>query len=379
MGEAGTDLTGPLLAGLAAVASLLLGLAGWWRLARRRRRPAAEVEAGDDYEASFTDEPVVADRLVKQVVDVGGVRRCYELYVPPRYGDGRALPVVFVFHGGGGSSRGIAKGTLMHRLARLETFIVVYPLGVIAEGARGRSWNAGGRGARQSRDAVDDAGLFLAILERLAGQFRIDRRRVYVAGFSKGGMLAYDLARRFPDQVAAVAAVAANMVGESEPGGPVAILHIHGTADERMPIGGGAGGGLRSEANLPSVEETLEVWRAINRCVDEPVTVYDHDNTICVRYTAPETGADVEFCRVEGGSHAWPGSPVRQGRPEDTVFPATEYVWEFFREHARPGTAAPLPDHREPSPAPPPSVAAPPQRPAHAARRRARRAARDRH
>ena len=47
-----------------------------------------------------------------------------------------------------------------------------------------------------------------ALLDKLEGHLCVDLNRVYVTGFSNGGLLAYELAMSLSDRIAAVAAVA---------------------------------------------------------------------------------------------------------------------------------------------------------------------------
>ena len=56
-----------------------------------------------------------------------------------------------------------------------------------------------------------------------------------------------------------------------------------------------------------------------------------------MRYRCPR-GADVDFYRIEGGGHTWPGSEFSK-QIEAAVGPTTfsisadEVMWKFFRAH----------------------------------------------
>ncbi len=331
-----------LLFGLLAL--MVLSLVGWrygGRLALRRRDR-------DTARRNFVEDEVVPDRLSLQKVRVGQSDRLYELYVPPMTGTARPLPLVFVFHGGAGSPHGIAQASQFHRIARRQRFLVVYPAGVAVTANRTRDWNAGGTTGEAEAAGIDDDAFFQAMLARLRDAFPVDDRRIYLAGLSKGGMLAYHLACRYGESIAALAVVAAVMTTRAAPPKtPVPVLHIHGTADPRVPLDDDAAGtGGRA---LGSVSETLALWRRVNGCAEDAVTVYEDQEARCVRYPAPATRADVEFCRIEGAGHAWPGA-LRDSkalfRPKGTLFPASEYIWTFFKEHPKPLAAAGTPAQR---------------------------------
>src|SRR5262249_8742748 len=84
--------------------------------------------------------------------------------------------------------------------------------------------------------ASADVLLFDAILARLRERFAIDPRRVYSTGFSNGAAFCYRLAAGRPSVVAAIAPVAGYLPDLSREGTtvPVPVLHVHGTADERV-------------------------------------------------------------------------------------------------------------------------------------------------
>src|SRR3989337_4156522 len=58
-----------------------------------------------------------------------GRTRVYYVHLPPQPDEGRPLPVVLNFHGGGGDALGHERYTRMDTLADEEGFIAVYPAG----------------------------------------------------------------------------------------------------------------------------------------------------------------------------------------------------------------------------------------------------------
>jgi len=85
------------------------------------------------------------------------------------YRAGGPVPLVLVFHGGGGRASGIAPHTGFSRLAEREGFVAVYPDGLE------RRWNDG-RGYAATHD---DVGFVRALLDTLERELSIDPRRVY--------------------------------------------------------------------------------------------------------------------------------------------------------------------------------------------------------
>lgn len=275
-------------------------------------------------------------RLRWQAIRHNGLVRRYLTYVP-RHIQG-PLPLVLVFHGGAGQPHAIANITGMHYIGEREGFIVVYPAGM--PGRWGLTWNA----RTQRRTDIDDVGFVHALLDELRRHYTIDPRRVYAAGMSIGGSLVYQLACSMSDRFAAVAVVAGAMTAETcNPVHPVSLLHIHGTADQRVPLQGGRGRRTGAGNNWPAILPGIERWCEINRCSKPGQVIRLIEGLVGRRYTG---AADVELWLVEGGRHAWPGGASgwswswnwrfwRRRKPTVTGFSASEKVWDFFAAHAR--------------------------------------------
>jgi polyhydroxybutyrate depolymerase len=267
----------------------------------------------------------------------GGVTRRYFLYLPSTWHRGRPVPLVLVFHGGGGRASGIAPHTGFSQLAEREGFVVAYP-----QGLNGR-WNDG-RGYAATHD---DVGFVRALLDTLGRELVIDPRRVYATGISNGAMFSYRLACDLPGSFAAVAPVAGAMPADLAPScahaQPVSVLAFQGTADPLMPYAGG--GVARRRGRVLSAERSIAFWATASGCGAAPVTTLEPDLVLDdgtrVRrtvYGGCRGGTAVELYTIEGGGHTWPGGPPvggSVGRVTRDV-DATPLIWAFFAQHPRP-------------------------------------------
>jgi polyhydroxybutyrate depolymerase len=282
------------------------------------------------------DSPVAAQDLEAQpqVVLVGGSERMYLVHVPPALA--RPAPVVLVFHGGGGRAEAIMRNTGMNEVADRQHFIAVYPEGSGTAG-RGRTWNVG---VSWDRSSADDVAFVRAILQSLERSFAIDRRRVYATGLSMGGMLTYRLACEMSDTFAAIAPVSATMIEpDCRPHSPVAVFHVHGTADENVPFNGGAGRLTGPGRSWPPAARSIEFWAQFDHCGPPPAGAVDGPETTCYAYAGCR--ATVELCLVRGSGHGWPGGapkPWQQllGNYVSPTFPTSARIWEFFAAHPKP-------------------------------------------
>ncbi|MCC6222622.1 MAG: polyhydroxybutyrate depolymerase [Thermoleophilia bacterium] len=245
----------------------------------------------------------------------GGLERSYRLYTPPGLDRSRPVPVVLVFHGFGGSAEGVARMSGFDAVARDEGFLAVYPHSV------GPGWNADGCCGAATRLGIDDAGFVDDLLDDLGRRARLDRRRIYAAGISNGGIFSYYLACRGVGKLAAIGPVAAAMFEPCEPPRRVSVIHVHGRDDRLVPLEGGRGG---RGYDWPPVRDGLELWRRHNGC-SRPATWRAGEAKIetsrCRRGTA------VKLIVLDGQGHTWPEEPI------DT----TAALWRFFEAHPRPG------------------------------------------
>ena len=222
----------------------------------------------------------------------------------------------------------------MHALAEKEGFIVAYPRGTPGQSKTSLTWNPAGNA--EARKA-NDTGFLRALIHDIERRYDVDPDRIYAAGFSIGGSLVYELAGLMSERIAAMAVVSGTMtLGQSAPATPVPLIHIHGTADRRVPFEGGSGPATKRAGGWSPVQEGLEHWREINGCVTPPEPIKPTPEGVkAVRYAG---AADVELWLVQGGMHVWPGarySVSESHRIPSGMFSASETIWSFFARHAK--------------------------------------------
>ncbi|HVY98575.1 MAG TPA: PHB depolymerase family esterase [Dongiaceae bacterium] len=279
-------------------------------------------------------------------VDVSGVERSYLLHLPRGAPDGKPLPLVVVLHGGGGSGALVAAQTGFSAEADQEGFIVAYPDGsdrprplMSALGKPGLlTWNAGGCCGYAQQQDVDDVAFFRALVADVERSHPIDRKRIYVAGHSNGGMMAYRIACEASGTVAAIGVVSGVMVSAPcAPSGLVSVIDIHGTADANVPIGGGVGSKSIARVSYPPVAQTIAFWAANDDCSPVPTSSRPLPGVSLDDYESCPSGLGIAYYRIEGGGHAWPGGKrvsMMLDKPSE-VLQATPLIWAFFKAHPK--------------------------------------------
>lgn len=273
-------------------------------------------------------------------VDVRGWERSYRLHVPMGY-TGKALPVVFVFHGSNASASVIERETSFNARADSLGFFVVYPEG------EHRAWNIGECCHYAFLKNVNEAAFVDHIIGQLRDDFRVDTTRIYSTGYSDGATLSYVLACQMPGRLAAVAGVSGTLFAPEPRCAlpvPVSVMVVHGTADQSIPYGGRPGGSPRSRRNEHfnhSASDVTAFFARRDGCDGAPEAVR-HGNVVREHFTCRD-GAEVLFYTIVGGSHGWPGggrgwvfSPL-----PPTDMSATDSVVSFFFRHHR-GESSPL-------------------------------------
>ncbi len=279
-----------------------------------------------------------------------GVERIYLVYVPPQYDGITPLPLVFVLHGGGGNPYMYDEMTGFGQKAHDEGFILVYPAGTGELQRQLLTWNSGYCCAYAYENNIDDVGFFRELVASLTSQYMIDPARIYAAGHSNGGMMAYRLGAEMSDVFAAVGIMAGSIGGYPtptsdelytipQPQNPVSVIHIHGMEDEQVRYEGGVNKLISpSRRNDLSVADAMAFWVGVNQCDPVPITEkLDDDMVIVDTYSCDATGTGIKLISIVDGGHSWAGGFVERQRadtPSQRVS-ATDEIWAFFESHPK--------------------------------------------
>lgn len=264
-----------------------------------------------------------------------GLERWYRVHVPADYSPATPSPVVFAFHGGGGSMDIQANDTYYGQISKSEQagYIAVFPNGYSRfKSGMLATWNAGNCCGEARDKNIDDVGFVREIIRHLKVQLNIDDKRIFADGMSNGGMMVYRLACEMPDVFRAVASVAGTDNTRScSPNTPISILHIHARDDDTELFDGGAGKKSAKVTNFVSVPDSIAKWVKLDACSANPKRVFENAGAYCDIYSQCRSGAEIKLCVTATGGHSWPGGKKpRDGMPGSTALSATDVIWDFF-------------------------------------------------
>ncbi|HEU5102432.1 MAG TPA: PHB depolymerase family esterase [Roseiflexaceae bacterium] len=240
---------------------------------------------------------------------VGDLIRNYRVYRPQ--GITAPAPLVLVFHGYGGSAAMTERQRGWNQAADRHGFVVIYPDGIE------QGFNGGRCCGNAAERGVDDVAAAHAMIDEVTRIVPVDVSRIYAAGFSNGAVMTYRLACE-SDRFAAVGPVAGLQLVDCATPRPTSILHIHGTADTTISVGGAP------NFQAAPINEVLAEWRTNLACA--PATETRTGNLRTSTASCPDN-RDIDLITIDGLGHSWP--------TQADGLDATETLWRFFARHQR--------------------------------------------
>jgi polyhydroxybutyrate depolymerase len=282
--------------------------------------------------------PLAAQGLTSASIESGGALRSFSLYLPRGYSGEAPVPLVLDLQASGITPAVELQVTGLDRAAEAYGFAVVLPAAATASPRGGFTWNiphkAGG---------PDDVAFIADLLDALQKQLCIDPQRIYAVGYSGGARLASQLACAMPGRIAAIGAVAGlryprgGEMGCDATARPVPVLAFHSIDDPVNPY-------HLAEGKHPpywtyGVDKALALWAEHNDCPAAPARETVAAGIERFHYAGCREDAAVEFYRLAGSGHTWPGSgfdfPDFVGATEKNL-DATALTVNFLLRHRLP-------------------------------------------
>lgn len=242
----------------------------------------------------------------QESIQVGTATRQMIVYAPSGIEQNR--PLVISMHGRGQTMNDQKNQTQFQSVAQANNFVLVFPQ------SDGENWQLWGD---------NDINFILAIIDEMHARYGIDRNRVYLSGFSMGGMMTYYAATKIADKIAAFAPVSGFLMGgpDTNSSRPIPIIHIHGVLDDYVPYS--------------RVQECMDAWIARNGCPTTPVVINPYPANVPTaksvkKYWGPgKEKVEIVSIGVDEVGHAYSDN----NWSADGIFSSQE-IWNFCSKYS---------------------------------------------
>lgn len=221
----------------------------------------------------------------------------YHMIFPPDWDGSSRLPALIWYHGHNSSAASVFRSRGLIDTFVENGYLLIAPNGAQLPGRKTRAWPA----RLDGRERRDDVAFTLAVLDDAEARAPIDTSRVFVAGFSAGGSMAWLMACHAAERFAGFASVSGahrRPVPEAEcPSGPFRLIQIHGFADKQVPF---EGRGIR-DWHQGDLFESLSLARSTNACRSNPDTINIGDAFRCRGWQDSCATGALRMCIHDGG------------------------------------------------------------------------------
>ena len=239
-------------------------------------------------------------------INVNGANRNMLVYAPS--GIEKDRPLIIQMHGYNQDAAYQKNAAKWESVADTGRFVVVFPNG------ENKSWDISGD---------RDLNFIKAIINEMNNKYGIDKKRVYVSGFSMGGMMSYHAANKMGDMIAAIAPVSGGG-GVNSPKRAMPIMHTHGTSDDVV--------------NYNSTVNTVKSWVSAQKCSSNSQKIKPYPTTKPGSAASLEIwsgctdNVEVRLLTIEGKGHWY-------SMDEAVSVNTSVEIWNFVKNYSLDGPA----------------------------------------
>ncbi len=251
------------------------------------------------------------EKTITQTIDGQLVDRPYLIRRPEKLLEDN-YPVVFFFHGSGGTGEGwLSNNSDVTVLIDEGKFIGIFPDGY------DKRWNVSGE---TNADDVEFVSLIVGDLDGF-GLFNVNK--IYAVGISNGAGLVNRIAKETTlfKAIAPIISQQTVTIGETVPSRAVSVFQVNGTEDDLVPVNGGSG---VADSMFMSAQASAENWALNFNCNMTPTIQNKTWGTLAVKQYTFGSCLDnqkVRYSIVEGAGHT-----ADYGENVDLY----SLIWSFF-------------------------------------------------
>jgi polyhydroxybutyrate depolymerase len=279
-------------------------------------------------EGQATDIPDILNLIggtnevtINQTIEGNTVPRLVYVQAPQNLNSSLSYPIVFFFHGAGGSGQNFLYNNNIIELINSGEFIGVFPNGHSNNGSNGGFWNLGSEPTN-----ANDVEFVDLIIDQLVTSSLIDTSKAYAIGFSNGsGMV--NLLGKSTDHFNAIAPLFSQQIlstGDLTPTKAMAVFQVNGEVDSVIPLNGG----VSSVGTFMSAQNSALNWAHHFNC-HTPATQENLNwgNAVLNSFTfsSCDDSYKIKYLIALNTGHGF--------TDEQTESIAYHQIWEFFKHY----------------------------------------------
>ena len=235
------------------------------------------------------------------------------VYAPRKISKSDKLSLIISLHGYSSNPKQQRFVLPLNYLSSKRKTVVAVPSGIKDKKGK-RFWSGLNCCDGHAAKVPNDVSFLRSVINNLKKEYPINESKIFVAGFSNGGFMAYRMACEASDLVSGIVSFAGSGPMESqecEPIKPLKVLHIHSTKDKTILFEGSgpaAGGPFEGSRWHPSASKTVGFWEEKNLCDGGRLQSSSFRATLGRKVVVKKTNGcqangKVEFWTIEGASH----------------------------------------------------------------------------
>ena len=258
---------------------------------------------------------------INQTIDGNSVPRLVYIKTPQNLNSSLSYPIVFFFHGAGGSGQIFLQNNNITELINSEEFIGIFPNGHSNNGSNGGFWNLG-----SEPTTANDVEYVDLIIDQLATSTLIDTSKAYAVGFSNGsGMV--NLLGKSTSHFNAIAPLFSQQIislKDLTPNKAMSVFQVNGDVDGLIPLNGG----VSSVGIFMSAQNSALNWANYFNCnTTATQEELNWENTVLSSFTYSncDNSNEIKYLIALNTGHGF--------SDEQTERVAYTKIWEFFKQY----------------------------------------------
>jgi|TARA_R110000823_G_scaffold33443_2_gene93665 polyhydroxybutyrate depolymerase len=260
------------------------------------------------------------DFKITQLIDGVLTERQFTMVSPAIENNSLKLPLVFGFHGGGGSAEQFIYNPTLDSLISNGDFIGIYPNGHSNDGNNGGYWNLGNEPTN-----ANDVEFVNLIIDTLLNFSNINFEKVYAIGYSNGaGMV--NLLGKQTDYFKAIAPLFSQQListGNILNNSTLSVFQLNGEIDDVIPLNGGN----TDVGEFMSASNSALNWASNFNCDIVGIATTDNWNNIIIESTL--------YGNCDNNHEVKKLVAIGQGHELGNYLEEIMYneIWSFFKNH----------------------------------------------